>query len=321
MLTIIIFLAVCYGLSIAYIFHLRGNVRYASFTEYTRKGWPVFAPFNCFLYLNTHKSAKKPFVSADQFTELKILQDNWPVIADEAKALLASGEFDKTINPNSSSYYDIGFQTFFKRGWSKFYLNWYGYTHASARRLCPKTTALLEQLKTVNGALFSVLPPGGELSRHLDPFACSLRYHLGLVTPNQDSCYINVDNQAMSWRDGQAFVFDETYVHFAKNETDQHRLILMCDVERPMNILGRAFNFFYQLLMRGMIVPNTPEDRRGFGNTVFQKISGIINQGKVLKKQNLSLYKKLKLAINVTVVLLLIGAIYLPVYLLKIALH
>ena len=43
--------------------------------------------------------------------------------------------------------------------------------------------------------MFAVLPPGGKLGAHRDPFAGSLRYHLGLVTPNSDKCRILVDGQ------------------------------------------------------------------------------------------------------------------------------
>jgi beta-hydroxylase len=70
--------------------------------------------------------------------------------------------------------------------------------------------------------------------RHRDPYAGSLRYHLGLVTPNDDGCWIDVDGQRYSWRDGEDVVFDETYIHQAKNETNVDRIILFCDVERPM---------------------------------------------------------------------------------------
>ncbi len=29
-------------------------------------------------------------------------------------------------------------------------------------------------------------------------------------------------------------MFDETYIHYAENGTDQNRIILLCDIERPM---------------------------------------------------------------------------------------
>ena len=61
-------------------------------------------------------------------------------------------------------------------------------------------------------------------------------------------------------------MFDETYLHYVRNDTDCDRLILMCDVKRPLNPLGAVFNHFYQVVTRASVVPNTPEDRRGLAN-------------------------------------------------------
>ena len=84
-------------------------------------------------------------------------------------------------------------------------------------------------------AMFAVLPPGSNLVRHRDPFAGSLRYHLGLKVPQDaPSCRIFVDGQPYHWKEGEAVMFDETYIHHAENLTDETRLILFCDVERPM---------------------------------------------------------------------------------------
>ena len=41
--------------------------------------------------------------------------------------------------------------------------------------------------------MFAELPPGSRLVRHRDPYAGSLRYHLGLLTPNDPGCFIEVD--------------------------------------------------------------------------------------------------------------------------------
>lgn len=315
MLTFAATVAAIYVLSMAYVYALRGQERFASLTEYLRKGWPLFAPLNCALYLMTRRDARAPILSDAAVAELKLLRENWTTFRDEALALHHGGTFEAVANPESSSFYDIGFRTFYKRGWSKFYLTWYGTTHNSAKRLCPKSVALLSQLKTMNGCMFAILPPGGQLSRHLDPFACSLRYHMGLATPNSDACFINVDGRTQSWRDGEAFLFDETCLHFVRNDTDQYRVILMGDVERPMAWPGRLFNKLYKTFMRVMVVPNTPEDERGAGNVVFEKSRKFMAMGQELKRTNKARYKALKFAFNGTLALLLLGVLYIPVWL------
>ena len=101
--------------------------------------------------------------------------------------------------------------------------------------LCPKTVELVSRIPNVKGAMFALLPGGSHLNPHRDPFAGSLRYHLGLSTPNSDNCRIYVDGQPYAWRDGEDVMFDETYVHWVKNETDVTRVILFCDIERPLS--------------------------------------------------------------------------------------
>jgi len=294
-----------------YVFSYRGHARYNGISEYLRKGWPMFTPFNCLLYLFTKPKARSAIMDMAEFPELQEIQDNWEVISKEAIELMAEGGFDSITDPNTASYYDIGFRTFYKYGWTKFYLNWYGYTHESAKNSCPKTIELLSKIPSVNGAMFSVLPPSGQLTRHLDPVACSLRYHLGLDTPNDDACYISVDNKKYSWRDGEPFLFDVTYLHFAHNDADRSRLILMCDIDRPMSWFGHILNWPYKLLMRATVVPNTDEDERGFANKIFAGMVPVLEKSKELKKTNLPAYKALKYTVNTLLVLMVAGLIWL----------
>lgn len=309
MVYILLFLAFC-TCAILYVYNFRGQARFASATEYLRKGWPVFTPLNVFLYIFTQKRAAKPIMDLNQFPELKEIQDNWQTIQAEAQALQDQNFFEQINKPGSAAHYDVGFRTFYKYGWRKFYLKWYGYNHQSALNMCPKTVEILNRAKTVNGAMFSILPPGSQLTRHLDPFACSLRYHLGLATPNSDNCYISVDGQTYSWRDGEALLFDETYIHFVRNDTDQHRLILMCDVDRPMHLPGKIFNALYKILMKTSLVPNTEEDKRGAASLLLAKVEPIMARGKELKRTNKRLYNLSKYIINAVALLILFGLIY-----------
>lgn len=296
--------------SVAYVYRWRGNTRYAGLTQYLRKSWPIFAPLNCILYMTTRSWARKPVLAGTAMPDLSLLRDNWQVIRDEALALRSDGAFEAAKAAGSAGSYDVGFRTFFKRGWSKFYLLWYGTTHRSALRTCPRTVALLHQARVVKGAMFAILPAGSELSLHADPLACSLRYHLGLQTPNSDRCFIEVDGVSVSWRDGEDFIFDETYPHQAQNGADTERLILLCDVARPLNVGGRAFNALYQVLARGTLVPNTEEDRRGLANTVFAAIAPLSAKTRALKETHRARYKALKHTINATLVSMMMAGVY-----------
>ena len=155
--------------------------------------------------------------------------------------------------------------------------------------------------------MLSILPPGSRLTRHLDPVACSLRYHLGLKTPGTKNCFINVDGKDYFWKDGEGFVFDETYLHYARNDTDQTRLILMCDIERPMFFVGYIINFIYKIFMRMSIVPNTDQDQRGLGNKIFSSLSPVLRRTKVLKHSHPRSYFLFKHTVNLFLVSVLAG--------------
>jgi len=218
--------------------HYRGNVRFSAARQLlTHTNY--LAPYN--LLMNLFSTLpNKPMLNVDDLDELKVLRDNWQVMRDEALSLAEQGQIKAADGLN-----DAGFNSFFKTGWTRFYLKWYGDPLASALRQCPKTLSILQQVPSVKAAMFASLPSGGYLTPHRDPFAGSLRYHLGLVTPNDDDCFILVDGEKHVWHDGKDVLFDETFIHEAHNKTDQNRIILFCDVSRPMKLgFINKFNTF-----------------------------------------------------------------------------
>ena len=280
--------------------HLRGRVRLKFARQLTDHSTFV-APYNAFAYLNS-KTPSGAYVETAAFPELRRLTDNWQVIRDEGLRLM-----DEGMVRGATANNDIGFHTFFKRGWKRFYLKWYDAPQPSAEALCPKTVALLNQVPSVHGAMFATLPPGGRLGAHRDPFAGSLRYHLGLRTPNSDDCWIEVDGRRYSWRDGEAVMFDETYVHTALNDTDMTRLILFCDVERPMWGPAQAVNHWVMRhIMSASATQNVEGERIGAINRAFGTLFRIKQAGQDLKARNRRLYYTIKYALIVVVLALLL---------------
>ncbi|MEL7133345.1 MAG: aspartyl/asparaginyl beta-hydroxylase domain-containing protein [Pseudomonadota bacterium] len=162
--------------------------------------------------------------------------------------------------------------------------------------MCPETTRLVESLPSIKGAMFASLPPGARLVKHRDPFAGSLRYHMGLSTPNDDACFIEVDGTRYSWRDGQAVMFDETYIHYARNDTDQNRVILFLDIRRPVwfapiDWLNSAFS---NVVMAASATKNMAGDKVGALNRVFGHVYKVRMVGKQIKAWNRQVYYALQ---------------------------
>ena len=144
--------------------------------------------------------------------------------------------------------------------------------------------------------MFASLPPGANLTAHRDPFAGCLRYHLGLVTPNHDDCYILVDGNRHSWRDGEDVLFDETYIHEAHNKTEQQRIILFADMARPMRfkVIDKLNNWVIDHLLKASSTQNEETEKVGLLNRAFAKAYSIRIYSIKLKKWNKLVYYVLK---------------------------
>ena len=261
--------------------HYRGRVRHGFFRQLSDHS-SLMAPYNVLMYAFS-AVPNRPYVDVARFPELAPLSANWETIRAEALTL-----FDKGRIRAAATYNDLGFNSFFKTGWKRFYVKWYDEPLPSAKALCPRTVELVESIRGVNAAMFALLPRGSKLGAHRDPFAGSLRYHLGLVTPNADTCRIVVDGEPYFWRDGEPVMFDETFIHTAENRSDVDRLILFCDVERPLTSrIVRALNHLMETtVIRASQTENAPGDRVGALNHVFNAVYRVRLVGKAIKKKS-----------------------------------
>ena len=286
--------------SITYIY-FRGKVR-LSFFRTVFNHTALLAPVNAFMYLFSAVPAR-PYISDTGIKGLAALDENWQVIREEAAGLAQAERIRAAANND-----DAGFNSFFKTGWKRFYLKWYDAEHPSAAELCPRTVALLRGIPEVKAALFAVLPPGAKLNPHRDPYAGSLRYHLGLNTPNNDGCFIEVDGERYSWRDGQSVVFDETYIHWAENTTNQTRTILFCDLERPLKYSwATRFNrWFSRVVMTAAASPNQEGDQVGLVSRLFRVSHTVGQYRRRLKRWNRTVYQLVRAALVIGFIALIV---------------
>ena len=85
-------------------------------------------------------------------------------------------------------------------------------------------------------AFFSILEPGARLIPHVGIFKGVLRYHLGLIVPNEtEKCYLNIDGKKLHWKEGSDIMFDDMFEHYAVNETSEPRVVLFMDIQRDFS--------------------------------------------------------------------------------------
>ena len=102
---------------------------------------------------------------------------------------------------------------------------------------CPRTVEAVGRIPQpriegmMPATMYSVLKPRTRIPPHTGPNNVRLVVHLPLVVPQ--GCGFRVGNQTRQWREGQAWVFDDTIEHEAWNESDEVRVVLICDTWNP----------------------------------------------------------------------------------------
>ncbi len=197
------------------------------------------------IYTNECSGVHFPFLPADEYFErshfpwLEELESRTAAIRAEAERLLASGadairpyvRQDAGTPQNKWSALDNNLD------WSACFLWEYGVRNDPVCDLCPETAAALAAVpqNIVPGkaptAFFSILKAGAHIPAHTGVTNTRSIVHLPLIVP--DGCEFRVGGEIRPWREGEAFVFDDTINHEAWNRSDRDRVVLIFDVWNP----------------------------------------------------------------------------------------
>merc|ERR1712203_1124401 len=75
------------------------------------------------------------------------------------------------------------------------------------------------------GAAFARLQPGMGIKPHFWTAPPRLGVHLGLITPS--GATMTVSNSIVDWKEGEAIVFDDTYIHSVHHRGNESRYLLI----------------------------------------------------------------------------------------------
>jgi aspartyl/asparaginyl beta-hydroxylase (cupin superfamily) len=182
--------------------------------------------------------------------QLRELDRNFPAIREELVALLR----EKAAIPK---YHEIDRMQQYISGkvdpdkdWKVFYLYAMGEKPKANRDRCPTTSALLDRVPGLFQAFFSILDGGKSVPPHDGPYRGYLRYHLGLVVPENNPPTLRIKDQDYTWQEGQSILFDDSWRHEVINKSDADRVVLIVDIRRPMPLPFASLNRFVELVMR-----------------------------------------------------------------------
>lgn len=179
----------------------------------------------------------RPFFEPAEFPWAKELEAHTEEIRAELLELLHGQRLPSLVDvlPGEEEIGDDLWKVFLFRVWGK--------DVEENRRLCPRTSELLDDVPEMTTAFFSILEPGKHVPPHRGPFRGVLRYHLGLlIPPPPDSCRIRVGTEIRTWQEGESLIFDDTIEHEVWNDSDQPRVVLFLDIKRRLPLPIRWIN-------------------------------------------------------------------------------
>ncbi len=188
-----------------------------------------------------------PIIDKTLFPPIKTLEDNWGAVRAELDGILKHREavpLFQEVSPDQKKI-SIG------DNWRTFILFGFGGKSEKNCRQAPETARMLETVPNLQSAWFSIISPGYHIPPHRGVTKGIIRCHLGLIVPKDaENCYMRVDDQIKVWKEGEAFVFDDTYEHEVRNDTEEDRVVLILDFDRPMRLGGRLFNRTFISLLK-----------------------------------------------------------------------
>jgi len=197
------------------------------------------------IYTNNCEGVHFPFLPADEFFERKHfpwlanLEAATPAIRAEFEALIASGGegISPYVEMAPGTPRNIWSELDGKLDWGAFFLWKFGDRIEENIARTPETARTLSQLplaempRRAPTAFFSILKPGTRLPPHTGVSNLRAICHLALVVP--PGCGFRVGGEVREWREGEAFVFDDTIEHEAWNDSNRLRAVLIFDVWNP----------------------------------------------------------------------------------------
>lgn len=179
------------------------------------------------------------FFNPDSFAWTDYLEANWQTIRQELDEILRLGE----QLPNFQDISEDQKKITQDNRWKTYFLYAYGVKITENCAQCPETTRLLETVPGMTTAFFSILSPHKHIGEHRGPYKGVLRYHLGLKIPQeQTACRIRVGDDWRYWEEGKSLIFDDSFPHEVRNDTDETRVILFMDFVRPVKFPWSMLN-------------------------------------------------------------------------------
>jgi len=182
----------------------------------------------------------------EYFPNYILFENNFGLIQNEAKTILKYVDYIPSYTDIDSLYKDTqstNLKIEANNSWRTFMIRVMGNDIEDHMKLCPTTSSLIKQCPEIVNALFAILEGNSKIDPHTGWYKGLYKYHLPLIVPNCGDCKIRVEDTWMDFQEGKSILFDDTYEHEVRNNCNEYRVILLCDIKRTdFNVFLRAVN-------------------------------------------------------------------------------
>ncbi|MEM7644171.1 MAG: aspartyl/asparaginyl beta-hydroxylase domain-containing protein [Pseudomonadota bacterium] len=221
-------------------------------------------------YLKHHsKVGDTAILDRRYFPWIDDLENDWTAIRDEALAVLRHRAAIPPLADLSPDHRGLDDQ----RKWRSFFLWGYGFRVDENCARCPATAERVERIPGLKTALFSIHEPGMAIPPHRGVTASMCILHLGLKVPrDRANCAIRVDAEIRYWKEGEAFVFDDTRDHETWNRTGEDRVILLVQFDRPLRFPASLVAWIFMQAIRRSAFVGDARKRLGSWDAAFRRL-------------------------------------------------
>lgn len=191
--------------------------------------------FLIFIYFSPKILDKKFYTVEETYPELNKIYDNLEIYKNEVNELINQKLW---IDWVERYLWDFN-----GANWKIIPLFGFGVTIKKNCDKCPKLIKFLKSIPGVKLAILSKTTPGTILQDHRGWGNHSnnvLRCHFGFKVPK--NCFVNVGDNKDSNREiryhqqDKWLIFDDSKWHFSGNNSNEERVVLILDIERPKNV-------------------------------------------------------------------------------------
>jgi aspartyl/asparaginyl beta-hydroxylase (cupin superfamily) len=183
-----------------------------------------------------------PFISRELTPWLDLLERGAAEIRAEAERILgaapsAQAGFEPYVQTPAGVPVNQWANLNYSSSWSAYFLWKSGRQIEAHCDDCPKTAQIVAQMPLARipnrapNVFFSVLKPRTKIPPHNGVSNVRCGVHLPLIVPER--CGFRVGAETRTWKQSEAWVFDDTIDHEAWNDSDAIRVILILDVWNP----------------------------------------------------------------------------------------